>query len=87
MSDGDEMSAGSRGSVANDWILVAERTPAPQVNVLLAKPCDSQYGRFRIMRFIDQGYEQYWADDIGYTSPINAYSHWMPLPAPPADDK
>ena len=65
------------------WISVSERLPDVQVNVLLSRPPEHRQSRLRIMRLIDQGYEQYWADDIGDTSPINSYSHWMPLPEPP----
>jgi predicted RNA-binding Zn-ribbon protein involved in translation (DUF1610 family) len=67
------------------WIPVSERLPDVQVTVLLSRPPEHRQSRLRIMRLIDQGYEQYWADDIGYTSPINSYSHWMPLPEPPTD--
>ena len=66
-----------------EWISVSKRLPDVQVNVLLSRPPEHRQSRLRIMRLIDQGYEQYWADDIGYTSPINSYSHWMPLPEPP----
>jgi hypothetical protein len=65
------------------WISVSKRLPDVQVNVLLSRPPEHRQSRLRIMRLIDQGYEQYWADDIGDTSPINSYSHWMPLPEPP----
>ena len=65
------------------WIPARERLPATQLNVLLSRPPEHRQSRFRIMRLIDQGYEQYWADDTGYTSPITSYDHWMPLPEPP----
>jgi hypothetical protein len=65
-----------------EWISVQERLPEPQINVLLARPPEYRQDTVRIMRLIG-GYEKYWVDYDGLTSPLHSYSHWMPLPEPP----
>jgi hypothetical protein len=67
------------------WIPVSERLPEPQIRVLLSRPPEHRQDTVRIMRLIGGGYEQYWVDSNGLTSPLHAYSHWMPLPCTPSE--
>ena len=80
----DEMSAASRGSGANysafpnSWIPVTERLP-PDRTVVLAWS-----GKRVAFGYISDGN---WIDTLyGWVIP-NGPTHWMPLPAPPVDDK
>jgi len=72
------MSPASVGSVANDWIPVAERLPTDRTVVLAWQGKRVVFGYSRDGQWIDTLY--------GWVIP-NGPSHWMPLPAPPTDGK
>jgi hypothetical protein len=82
----DEMSAASRGSVANhsafpnSWIPASERLPDEYEVVMVGWA-----GR----RDIGKGYllNGKWHDPLVCTPDVNPPTHWMPLPAPPRDGK
>ena len=92
MSEVDEMSAGSRGSVANGWIPVTERLPKEYETVLVATDGAVSAGEIRFP-FESEGPEEPWwmvFKDRRDTSPswaglvsLNDVTHWMPLPARP----
>ena len=79
MSEGDEMSAGSRGSVANGWIPVTERLPEKHTAVLVHTDMDGTHAASF------DGEE--WFCDYGGAWLFPNVTHWMPLPAPPTDGK
>ena len=80
----DEMYAASRGSVANDWISVADRLPPIGQQVLavvLGRVVTATRKEFAFwLHEIDTGTQT-------FSLSVGNPSHWMPLPAPPADGK
>ena len=91
MSDGDEMSAGSRGSVVSGWIPVAERLPDEGVMVL---GWDKSEGIVLTINVgVSKSGNRIWfgcSPNAGEYEDAKRYSdptHWMPLPAQPTDDK
>jgi len=77
-----EPSGASGGSLA--WIPVTERLPEEGRLVLWYRP-DERWpvttGRFERPHHVDEG------GDLCVPFSEGRYTHWMPLPAPPADAK
>jgi hypothetical protein len=80
----DEMSAASRGSVANypakpdGWIPVTKRLPMTSADVLVTEQGEDE-------QFIGSLEKGRWS--CSSTNHTLRVTHWMPLPAPPADSK
>ena len=97
----NEQSIPSRGSVANhsafpnSWIPVTERLPPPGFGVLIffqatdsdGTPscigCDGNGGLIAVAAMDRIDGQCLWTSEYGDETP----THWMPLPAPPADGK
>jgi len=102
MTKDDAGSAPMLGSVANypakpdGWIPVTERLPKEYETVLVATDGAVSAGEIRFP-FESEGPEEPWwmvFKDRRDTSPswagmvsLNDVTHWMPLPAPPTDNK
>lgn len=66
------------------WIPVAERRPKPGVDVLIfLRPIDEKFSRVCVASMDRINGHCLWTSEYGDEMP----SHWMPLPAPPTDDK
>lgn len=91
--EADEMSAASRGSVANysakpnGWIPVTERAPEDSKSVLLYLDHRDGCGSAAVGYYIDGEFWLYEDDNITCDSAGVDATHWMPLPAPPTDGK
>ena len=101
MNSNDEQSIPSRGSVANrqaildGWIPVTERLPPPGFSVLIFfRPvdsdgtpscigCDGNGGLIAVAAMDRIDGQCLWTSEYGDETP----THWMPLPASPADGK
>jgi hypothetical protein len=88
MTDNDEQSIPSRGSVANhsafpnSWIPVTERLPDECERVMV---CNAIDGWVTIgSRELTGTYHHWDGDDY---EELCAPTHWMPLPSPPTDSK
>ncbi len=87
--DDATLSAASVGSGANhsafpnSWISVTERLPDAGVDVLIWSPIDPQFTRFCVAAMDRINGQHLWTSEYGDEMP----THWMPLPAPPSDDK
>lgn len=62
----------------SEWISVEERFPEPGERVIIVIGGIVQH----TMAFIDDGRWE-WADFDSDSAPMEAVSHWMPLPDPP----
>ena len=89
MSDTNERSVASTGSVANVWIPVTERMPPQGDEVLVlvdghrGPSWSNRYPLVAYRTFSRQWYEERHPD----AEPVVGVTHWMPIPALPADDK
>jgi hypothetical protein len=69
-------------NVMSEWIPVSERLPEDDENVLVFDP--KCYGTHIAWCHKDSTGEIVWASQVYYGLEP---THWMPLPAPPADGK
>ena len=87
MNSESEQSIPSRGSVANypakpdGWIPVTERLPERNKPVLVVDESGVNVGSYSPML------HDWWSLHGDRMAPGPAVTHWMPLPAPPSDDK
>jgi hypothetical protein len=87
MTDTDEQSIPSRGSVANldGWIPVTERLPEEMASVLVWMPDlpHAEHG-MDIGSYMNSEWGVSWMVSDGRSA---FPTHWMPLPAPPSEGK